>query len=877
MKLAQPQRDKIKRMATEPFLRQLRRRILVMIAIVVVPLLLFTLYQAVLRRDVQVLEAHEAAWRLANAIAMRQSQAIDSASQLLTLLARTPGIAGSDKQACGATLRRLLGRNPAYLDVGVLAADGTLRCQAYAADFTVNLGRNALLQRAMETGDFVIGDLQQFGNWRRQALMLGAPTVTESGAVQGILFAALDTRWIEQLAAESNLPAGMTLTLLDSKGTILTRLPDAEKWAGRRMPEASLQDMMQLRRQSKKELTGLDGMPRVYAFNAVGASQARGQLHVIVGMPKSVAYQEANHALLWGLTWIVLLTVIASGLAWLVGSTWVIGWVKIRGDHDAVRNRLAAIVDSSEDGIVGMTLDGTITTWNDGAEQIYGYDAATIIGQNIAVLMPPQHRSEIPELMRIVRLGKGINRYESERIRKDGRRIFISASLSPIRDLDGQVCGAATITRDTTLLREGEEQMALHAHQLETLQSVAQGIAETLSLADMIPQTLDRLIDLVPCDEAVAYSIAADGAIKTFTAKKRAGTKSAQLLLAEEVASAATQCTGEWFVADVAMVPELSQLASCHGFQSAAILPMTHMDRSRTTLVLFYRTSQSFGVDSSQFLKALARQISLAVENGQLYESSLSLINKLASEITVRKQAEKQLADFNAMVVHDLRSPLSNIVSMAESVKEGLFGTVNHLQRTWLGKIEDNCHNLIDQVSDFLDFSRIDAGKLDLKSEWLNIGTKIRDSLLEHSIEAEKRDICLTAEIAERLPELWADSRRVGQVLTNFLSNALKFTDDGGSIVVAVRHGESGVVVTVRDSGVGIAAGELGQLFQMYGQGTSSERSTRRGTGIGLAICKKIVEAHGGRIWVESELGKGSSFSFSLPAQAERAEQIIPA
>jgi len=114
-------------------------------------------------------------------------------------------------------------------------------------------------------------------------------------------------------------------------------------------------------------------------------------------------------------------------------------------------------------------------------------------------------------------------------------------------------------------------------------------------------------------------------------------------------------------------------------------------------------------------------------------------------------------------------------------------------------------------------------------------------------------------------------------VLTNFMSNALKFTNDGGAIEVTARQKEGFVVVSVRDSGVGIASGELHHIFQMYGQGSSSDKTSRRGTGIGLVICKKIVEAHGGRIWVESERGKGSCFSFSLPAQLQRDEQLIPA
>jgi signal transduction histidine kinase len=325
------------------------------------------------------------------------------------------------------------------------------------------------------------------------------------------------------------------------------------------------------------------------------------------------------------------------------------------------------------------------------------------------------------------------------------------------------------------------------------------------------------------------------------------------------------------------MVPELAALWSQQGIRSMAILPMTRKDRCRTTLVLLYTRSHSFAVEETQFLKALARPIALGVENGQLYESSLSLIDKLASEIEERKRTEKQLADFNAMVIHDLRSPLSNIVSMAESVKEGLFGEVNALQRKWLAKIETNCRSLIDQVSDFLDFSRIDAGKLQLNGGPTDIGSQIREIVAEHCIEAEKRNITLTAKVDEQLPVVWADSRRIGQVLTNLMSNALKFTDAGGTIEVSAWQCQGSVVVSVRDSGVGIAAEEQKDIFQMYSQLSSSEKSPRRGSGIGLAVCKKIIEAHGGRIWFESGRGQGSSFYFSLPAKVDKVEWLTQA
>ncbi|HSQ12899.1 MAG TPA: ATP-binding protein [Candidatus Deferrimicrobium sp.] len=870
--MAKLQIEKIVQLATGPYLRRLRRRLLLMIAIAVVPVLAVILYQAKVHRDVQILEVHEAAWRLTNVIALRQSQVVDAAKQLLILLAQVPVIARGDQGACGEVVRGFLAQNRAYLDIGVFEPAGAMRCRARDSGSVNTLARSSLLRRVLATKDFVIGDHHVLGNWRRRTLTFAYPILDENGAVRDVLFAALDMKQIDQLTAESNLPAGMALTILDSNGTILTRVPDHEEWAGRQLPDAPLLELMQLRHQTTKEIAGLDGITRLYAFKTVGDSRERGQLHVIVGVPKAIAYREADQTLLWNLFGIAMLTGIASGVAWLVGSRSVVEYLKNRGDIEDARARLGAIVESSEDGIVGMTLDGAITTWNSGAEQMYGYDAASIIGQNIAVLTPLEHRDEIPELMQIVSLGKGINRYESERICKDGRRIAVSASLSPIRDSQGSIRGAATITRDITLLRKGEEQMAIHNRQLETLQTVAQEITESLSLAETMPQTLETLVALVPCDHAIVYLIGADGAVNSFSASRGAGDKALHGRLADDMAAAATQCTGEWFVEDVTTVPELAALWPQYGVRATAILPMTRKDRGRTTLVVLDSSAHSFGVDDTQFLKALARQIALGVENGQLYKSSLTLIDNLAGEIEERKKAEKQLADFNAMVVHDLRSPLANIVSMAESVKEGLFGDVNELQRNWLGKIENNCRGLIDQVSDFLDFSRIDAGKLVLKRERASIGSQIHEILAQHSIEAKKRDITLTARIDERLPVLWADSRRVGQVLTNLMSNALKFTDNGGAVEVSAWPSDTAIVVSVRDTGVGIAADDLGDIFQMYGQAASSDKSQRHSTGIGLVICKKIIEAHGGRIWVESEVGSGSSFYFSLPAQGEKVE-----
>jgi signal transduction histidine kinase len=279
--------------------------------------------------------------------------------------------------------------------------------------------------------------------------------------------------------------------------------------------------------------------------------------------------------------------------------------------------------------------------------------------------------------------------------------------------------------------------------------------------------------------------------------------------------------------------------------------------------------SHFFIPEESQFLPALAQQIGLAISNASLYGATVRMNEHLQEEVEVRKRTEKTLADFTAMVVHDLRSPLSNLVSIVESMRHELFGPVTEQQSKWLQKMQNNCVNLIDHISDFLDFSKIEAGHGEVVKKPANLGALIYENLVEHSVQADKSNIRLNMEVENDLPDIPLDARRLNQVLGNLLSNALKFTAEGGQIEVGAckATGSDDVVVWVRDTGIGILEEEIGDVFEAYRQLSGGKNSHHAGTGLGLAICKKIVEAHGGRIWVNSEENKGTVFSFSLPLE----------
>jgi len=874
--------DEILLQATGSFLRELRHRLLIIILVAVLPILALILYQAKMARDVHIVEAQEYAWEIVEKVASRESRFIDSARQLLTLLAETHEVAGTDVAACNDFVKRFVERDKTYVDLGVADANGDVRCRARdSSQDSDNIASASYFQRTVKERTFAVGDYRLQNDAERKTIDFGYPILSAEGGVATVIFAALDLHWIHQLAAENKLPDGVALSFVDSKGTLLSRFPEPEKWVGKHIPDASLFEMLQLRSQANRELVGLDGVDRLYALKPLSIKGA-GRLYVMVGVPKDVAFGQVNQTLARNLVWLALVSLSATGIAWLIGSKSVVAYVKIRTEAEEARARLAAIVESSEDAIIGMRLDGIVTSWNAGAESMYGYRAREIIGQPVERLIPQEFHSEVSDLLEIVKLGRGINRYESKRMRKNGQAFDVSASLSPIRDLAGKIVGAATITRDVTLLRKGEEQLLAYTDHLENLNSMSQDIAGTLSVAEVVERSLSRILSTDGFDYAIVrFSAAVAGRNSYGVSSKPCSQKDLEQIwsqLGAEFEQCFWQCRNPWFVDDVAATPELALAAHDNEIKALAVLPLTHGEPLRAAMALMSTRAHAFGTDEKQFLQAMSRQIALAMENAWLYGATLEVNEDLRREIEERKRAEKTLAEFTAMVAHDLRSPLSNVVSITDSIRDGLFGPVTDQQQKWLWKVLESCRSLIGHVSDFLDVSKIDAGKLQLVKAPVDLTALLQERLLEYSLEADKRRIALRTEFSENLPPLFLDGRRINQVLDNLLSNAFKFTDGGGEVEVAARVlRDSDLVLWVKDSGIGIPQDEIELIFDKYRQVITGQQSNRKGTGLGLAICKRIVEAHGGRIWVESSPGKGSCFFVSLPLNSEERSYATPA
>ena len=239
------------------------------------------------------------------------------------------------------------------------------------------------------------------------------------------------------------------------------------------------------------------------------------------------------------------------------------------------------------------------------------------------------------------------------------------------------------------------------------------------------------------------------------------------------------------------------------------------------------------------------------------------------------KELDKMKSQFLSTVSHELRTPLTAIKGSVDNMIDGLTGPLNEKQNQYATRIKSNTERLVEFINDVLDLSAIDAGKVELKPASFKLMKLILE--VEEGLRpvAEQKGVHLEVGRSENHTVVWADRNKIIQVLMNLLGNAIKFTAAGGKVTVAMAKDEDGwVEVSVDDTGPGIAQQEMSRVFDEFYQVTSPGAPRAKGTGLGLTISKRLVEMHGGKIWAKSELGKGSTFFFTLPAQAAAASEL---
>jgi len=312
-------------------------------------------------------------------------------------------------------------------------------------------------------------------------------------------------------------------------------------------------------------------------------------------------------------------------------------------------------------------------------------------------------------------------------------------------------------------------------------------------------------------------------------------------------------------IPDVLADPEYQLTGPAQEAELRSLLgvPLLHQRRVTGVILVSRPQAGTFSDEQVELLRTFADQAVIAIENVRLFKELEAANREIAA-------ASQHKSEFLAHMSHELRTPLNAIIGFSEVLSDRLFGELNEKQEEYLKDINASGTHLLSLINDILDLSKIEAGRMELELSECDLPTAIENALMLVRERAGRRSIALHTNIDAQLGLIEADERKVRQVVLNLLSNAIKFTPEGGRIDVGAVPKDGFVEVSVSDTGIGIAPEDQEKVFEEFRQvGTAAKKV--EGTGLGLTLCRKFVELHGGRIWVKSQEGVGSMFAFTLP------------
>jgi len=403
--------------------------------------------------------------------------------------------------------------------------------------------------------------------------------------------------------------------------------------------------------------------------------------------------------------------------------------------------------------------------------------------------------------------------------------------------------------------------------QLTALGEVGRAVSSTLDLETVLTTIVSRAVQLSGLDAGVVFEY--DEAAEEFV--QRAATETGEALAEArrttrirkgEGALGRTAVTLESVQVPDITVPgahesRLREILIESGVRAILAVPMVYEGRLIGCLGVTRNQPGDFPSNTIELLRTFATQSALAIQNARLF-------HEIEDKSRQLELASQHKSEFLANMSHELRTPLNAIIGFSELLSERLYGDLNEKQEEYLKDIHASGQHLLSLINDILDLSKIEAGRMELELTDSDLPTAIDNALTLVRERAGRRGIALHQATDKDLGQIRGDERKIKQVLLNLLSNAIKFTPDGGRIEVRARAVDGSVEVSVRDTGIGIAPEHQEAIFEEFRQvGTAAKKV--EGTGLGLALSRKFIELHGGRIWVESHVGAGSTFTFTLP------------
>ena len=494
-----------------------------------------------------------------------------------------------------------------------------------------------------------------------------------------------------------------------------------------------------------------------------------------------------------------------------------------RRQAELTQQLLAAIVEASDDAIISKNLNGIITSWNRGAERIFGYSAADMIGKPISTIAAPDRVDEMPRMLESIKAGERIEHYETARRAKDGKIVNISLTVSPVHDKEGRIVGASKIARDITDQLRVRAELAQEKERLRvTLRSIGDGVITTDSAA--------RVAYLNPVAEELTGWESSEAVGKPLEEVFKIINEDSR----ETVENPARKVLKEGIIVGLAnhtlLITKDGKERSID--DSGAPIRVDGGELSGVVLVFRDVTERRAG-------------------DREFHTQALQL-----------RRTNEELNQFAYAVTHDLREPLRNVVNFSQLLVREYRGRSESDVQTFVGYITEGVQRMEMLLNDLLAYSQ-SGGPLETSTAPVDTNKALKAALDNLRMSIAESGAVVTSDY---LPSVYSNDGHLMQVFQNLVSNAIKYrrSDTAPSIHVRAQKIEHEWIFGVRDNGIGISPEYQATIFGLFKRLHGREI---QGTGIGLAICSKVIERHGGRIWVTSEPGQGSEFFFSLPVK----------
>jgi len=545
------------------------------------------------------------------------------------------------------------------------------------------------------------------------------------------------------------------------------------------------------------------------------------------------------------------------------------------------------LIDSVRDyAIFLLDPQGHIRSWNAGAQRIKGYTASEIIGKHFSIFYPPTDiRRGKPDYELRIAIEEG--RYEEEgwRLRQDGTRFWASVVITALFDASNTLVGFAKVTRDLTERKQAEEERARllelerearsHAEfaleRLRSIQQVTEAALAHLRLDDLLSELIERIGEILLVDSVTVLLLDPSGdhlvpeAVSGLSPDSRTAPLDDAIPLGVGIVGQIAAERRGVIVDDLSTSGLSDPLLSKTGLRSIIGAPLSVEGRTLGVLVVGTRYHRRFLQADLDFLQIVADRVAMAIDRARLNEAEQTA----RRDATAAREAIRLRDEFLSVASHELRNPVAGAKAAAQMLRRATErGQIDsdRLNR-YVGMIEQTTNRLAGLTDDLLDVSRLQQGALPLRTREVDVVAML-DAVVER-VREQSPSYQLVLDSADAPCVAVLDPDRIEQVVENLLSNAIKYTPGGGEIRVTLAHDDGGIEVSVRDTGIGLPPGAQARIFEPFGRASNAIQENIEGLGLGLYICQKIAEQHGGRLWAESEgEGKGTTMRVWLPIRA---------